>query len=406
MNVMDLARELETKRSEYKRRWDAYPTKVLADGQKAKDIPANDLEGLRKLMDDINELSAKHEVLCGLESTGSDVEAKHAVGGVPANRVVVGGSEDIVSELFRSASWSGRVSGKFADTELSDAALAFLAVKSTMSTGAGFSPQTVRDGSVVPLVSRPPQLMDYLRIEGTDQNSVKFMKQSTRTNAAAPKAEGAAFDEAALVYTEATCDIRKIGVYLPVTEEQIEDEAGVRSVIEGELRTMVRQKLDEQVTVGAGTGVNIRGLYNATGAQTQARGADSEFDQILKAMGKVRIVGGARPNLAVLHTNNFQRLAMTKTSDGQYIFGSPSGSPLQRVWGVQIAISEALTEGTGLVMDTDYAKIKLRKDLTVAASDSHSDNFVSGILAIRAHVRAGLQILRDEAICKLTGLQS
>ncbi len=97
---------------------------------------------------------------------------------------------------------------------------------------------------------------------------------------------------------------------------------------------------------------------------------------------------------------------MTKSSDGQYIFGSPSGEPLQRVWGVQIAMSEALTEGTGLVLDTDYSKIKLRKDLTIAATDSHADHFVSGMLAIRAHVRAGLQILRDESICKLTGLQS
>lgn len=406
MNVIELAKELEVKRLEYKRKWDSYPTKTMADGQQAKDIPANDLEGLRKLMADINEISARHEVLAGLESGQAAFEAKFAESSRPANRVLVGSGQDLGDLLVASSAWQNRVSGKFSEAELSEAALDFLQLKATMSTGAGFAPQTIRDQAVVALASRPPQLLDFLRIEGTDQNSVKFMKQSTRTNAAAPKAEGAAFDEASLVYSEATVDIRKIGVYLPVTEEQIEDEASVRSVIDGELRMMVRQKLDEQVTVGAGTGVNMRGLYNATNALTQARGTDSEFDQVLKAMGKVRTTGGARPNLVVLHTNNFQRLAMTKSSDGQYIFGSPSGEPLQRVWGVQIAMSEALTEGTGLVLDTDYSKIKLRKDLTIAATDSHADHFVSGMLAIRAHVRAGLQILRDESICKLTGLQS
>ncbi len=406
MNLMEIGRELDVKRMEYKRRWDAYPVKVLADGQKAKDIPSSDLEGLRCLMDEINDLATKHDVLVSAESVGREIEAKAAEMVRPVNRLGFGGSGGVAESLLESAQWQGRIAGKFGEVELSDGALGLIELKATMSTSAGFGPQTIRDMAVVPLASRPPQLLDFLRIEPTDQNSVKFMKQSTRTNASAPKAEGTAFDEATLVYTEATTDIRKIGVYLPVTEEQIEDEAGIRAVIEGELRTMVRQKLDEQITIGDGTGVNIRGLYSATGAQTQARGTDTEFDQILKGMTKVRITGRARPNLAVLHTNNYQRLALTKTSEGVYIFGAPSGEPLQRIWGIQIAMSEALTEGTGMVVDTDYAKVRLRRDLTVAASDSHGTNFISGILAIRAHVRAGLQVLRDEAVCKLTGMQS
>lgn len=406
MNLMDVSRELDVKRSEYQRRWDAYPTKVLADGQRAKDIPSSDLEGLRTLMDAINDLATKQEVLSAAETTGRAIEARAAEMERPVNRLGLGIGGGFLDELVGSPAWQGRIAGKFSEIELANGALGLIETKATMSTGAGFAPQSIRDSVVVPLASRPPQLLDFLRIEATDQNAVKFMKQSTRTNATAPKAEGAAFDEATLVYTEATADIRKIGVYLPVTEEQIEDEAGIRSVIEGELRTMVRQKLDEQITIGDGTGVNLLGLYSATGALTQARGTDTEFDQILKAMTKVRVTGRARPNLAVLHTNNYQRLALTKTSDGQYIFGAPAGEPLTRVWGIQIAMSEALTEGTGMILDTDYSKVRLRRDLTVAASDSHGTNFVSGILAVRAHVRAGLQVLRDEAICKLTGMQS
>lgn len=406
MNLIETGRELDKKRAEYKRRWDAYPTKTMADGQTAKDVPANDLEGLRGLMDEINDLATKRDSLAELETRGQEAGVWADERSRPVNRLGTAGSFGVTEALVQSAQWQNRVAGKFGETELAGVALAMLDTKATMSTGAGFSPQTIRDGSVVPLPTRPPQLIDYLRIEPTDQNAVKFMKQSTRTNTAAPKGEGAAFDEATLVYAEATANIRKIGVYLPVTEEQIEDEAGVRSVIEGELKTMVRQVLDEQITVGDGTGSNILGMYAATGAQTQARGTDTEFDQILKAMTKVRTTGRGRPNLVVLHTNNYQKLALTKSSDGQYIFGAPGGSPLDRVWGIQIAMSEALTEGNGLVIDTDYAKVKLRKDLTVAVSDSHGTNFINGILAIRAHIRAGLQVLRDETICKMTGMQS
>lgn len=407
MNHIELGRDLETKRQAYKKRWDGYSTKTMVDGQAVKDIPANDLEGLRKMMDDINELAKKHEIAKAVFESAHEYELKSKELSLPANRVSGIGSVGLASELLlKSSQWQSRVGGRFGDVELERAALEFLGVKTTMTTSAGFAPTVYRDGNAVPGISRPPQLIDLLRIDQTDLGAVKFMKQTTRTNAAAAKAEAAAFDEAGIAYTEASVDIRKIGVYLPVTEEQLEDEMGVRSLVDEDLKLMVRQKLDEQVTVGDGTGVNILGLYAQTSALSQAAGSDNAFDQIMKAMTKVRTTGRAKPNLVVLHSDNYQALALTKTTDGLYIFGNPGDAPLSRVWGVQIVASEALTAGTGMVLDADYARIKMRGELTVSTSDSHSDYFTSNKVAIRASVRAGLQVLRDQAVCKLTGLGS
>ena len=400
---MNLHTELETKRSEYRTKWESYGTKTLADGQIVKDIPANDIEGLRRMMKDINDLSLKAET----ENSGQKGLTPSWTQEIPVNRVATKAAGQSLSDAFlNSAAWRGRVGGSFGDVELSGKAAEFFETKATMTTGSGFAPMGFRDGMVVPAISRPPQLIDFLRVELTDQNAIKFMKQSTRTNAAASKAEGSALDEATLVYTEATVPVRRIGVFLPVTEEQLEDEPSVRALIENDLRMMVRQKLDEQVTIGDGTGVNILGLNAQTGAQAQARGSDDEFDQILKAMTKVRATGRARPNLVVLHSSNYQRLGLTKTADGIYIFGNPADEPLQRVWGVQIVQSDALPAGSGLVLDSDFVRIKLRKDLTIASTDSHGANFASNMVAIRAHVRAGLQVLRDEAICKLSDLRA
>jgi len=404
-NHIELGRELESKRAAYKQRWDGYATKSLVDGKQVKDIPANDLEGLRRMMDDINDLSAKHEIALAAFDSAQEVEAKQVEHSRPVKRVSAGIDVRSASEhLLNSSAWSNRVSGKFADVELEQAALSFLGVKAAMSTSAGFAPHAFRDGQVVPIISRPPQLIDLIRIDQTDQNSIKFMKQTTRTNAAAPKGESVSLDEAALVYTEATVNIRKIGVFLPVTEEQLDDEPGVRALIDEDLRLMVRQKLDEQITIGDGTGSNILGLYSQTSALSQAAGTDSAFDQIMKAMTKVRTTGRAKPNLVVLHSDNYQSLALTKTADGLYVFGHPGEAPLNRVWGVQIVASEALTAGTGMVLDTDFSRVKMRGELTVTSSNSHEDYFTSNQIAIRAIVRAGLQVLRDQSICKLTGL--
>lgn len=369
----------------------SYETKSI-DGRADHEAPTDEAYDWHAMSKRISELEGK---------------SNHAEPAQPVGRVALSKKEEnLADRLLNSDSWKGRVGAKFADVQLSGAALDLVESKATMTTGAGFAPQVIRDRAVVPIISRPPQLLDVIKIEPTAQNSVKFMKQTVRTNAAAPKSEGSAFDEATITYAETTLDIRKIGVYLPVTEEQLEDEPGVRSLIQNDLALMVRQKLDDQITSGDGTGVNLLGILSAPGALTQALGTDEPFDALMKAMTNVRVQGGARPNLIVMHSTDLQRLALAKSTDGHYLFGSPSGNPVSRAWGVQIVTSEALPVGTAIVMDTDFVRLKMRKDLTIASSDSHSDFFVANKQAIRASVRAGLQILRDEAICLVTGLEA
>lgn len=391
-NIM-VEQQLEELKRAYRAHWEQFPTKKSADGRETKDIPSSELARLRAMATEIESLSVK-------ALSGSNVvEVKNR----PIS-VAKGHAGSVADQLMETAQWQGRIGAKFGDVELAGAAIPLIEGKATFATGAGFAPQSLRDGHVVPKISRPPQLIDYLQIEPTDQNAVKFMKQSTRTNTAAPKAEGSAFDEATLVYSEATSTIRKIGVFLPVTEEQLDDEPSVRAIIENDLRLMVRQKLDEQITVGDGSGQNLQGLTYLSGALEHEVGEDEPFDALLKALTAVRGDGGARPNLIVLSSADYQTLAMTKTTDGQYLLGHPAESPMGRLWGVQIVTSDALTPGTGLVLDTDFIRVKMRKDLTVASSDSHSDFFAANKLALRAYVRAGLQVLRDEAVCIVAGL--
>lgn len=412
MNELELQQQLDAKRAEYKAKYDAYPTKTLADGKSAKDIPATDIEGLRLLMKDISDIGAQYEEAKQAREIRESIDQAEEAKNTPVNRIggsIGGGKAEVKTlsdALLDSEAFKQKQSGKFLETDfnIDIKSLFDLEAKATMVTTSGFAPFVTRDGNVVPAISRPPQLIDFLRIEPTSENAVKFMKQTTRTNAAAAKAENVAVAEATIVYTEATVDIRKIGVWLPVTEEQLEDEDGVRTLIDNDLRLMVRQEFDRLVTVGDGIAPNILGAYNATNVQSQALGSDPRFDAVMKAMTKVRVTGRSRPNLIVLHSNDYQEIVLQRTSDGVYLLGNPADAPMQRLWGINIALSEALTEGTGMVLDTDYLRVKLRRDVTLASTDSHGELFLQNVLAIRAHMRAGLQILRDEAICRLTGI--
>jgi HK97 family phage major capsid protein len=277
-------------------------------------------------------------------------------------------------------------------------------LKTLMTTAAGFAPEVTRTGRLVEFATRPLQVAELIPQTTTGQSAVQYMEETTFTNAAAETAEGGTYPEAALAFTEQTSLVRKISVYLPVTDEQLEDEPRLRGIIDNRLPFMVRQRLDSQILVGNGTAPNLRGLLNVVGIQTQAKGTDPVPDAVFKAMVKVQTVGQAQPNLLVMNPNDWQDVRLLRTADGLYIWGNPSDTGPERMWGMQVAMAQALTENTALVADTNYLELAVRRGIDVQVSNSHSTYFVEGKQAIRCDMRVALVAYRPAAIATVTGI--
>ena len=277
-------------------------------------------------------------------------------------------------------------------------------LKTLMTTTAGFAPEVTRSGRLVDFATRPLQVAELVPTTQTSQSAVQYMEETTFTNAAAETAEGGTYPEAALAFTEQTSLVRKISVYLPVTDEQLEDEPRMRGIIDNRLPFMVRQRLDSQILVGNGTAPNLRGILNVVGIQTQAKGADPTPDAVYKAMVKVQVTGQAQPNLAVFHPNDWQDIRLLRTTDGIYIWGNPSDAGPERIWGLQVSMAQALTEGTALVGDTNYLELAVRRGVDTQVSNSHSTYFIEGKQAIRADMRVALVVYRPTAFCQVTGV--
>jgi hypothetical protein len=63
-----------------------------------------------------------------------------------------------------------------------------------------------------------------------------------------------------------------------------------------------------------------------------------------------------------------------------------------------------LAAGTMLTGDfARWSRLMYRLGLGIKISDSHSDWFIKGILAIRAEMRVALYAPRGAAFCKITG---
>lgn len=258
--------------------------------------------------------------------------------------------------------------------------------------------------NVVMTAFETPRVASLFLQGETDQSAIRYLEETTATNAAAETAEGAAKPESALGYTERTEPVQKIATWIPVTDEALQDWPQLRSIIDGRLRLFIQLREDSQLLVGNGTSPNISGILDRAGIQTQAKGADPTPDAIYKAMTKIRVGAFADPTGVVMHPNDWQDIRLLRTVDGIYIWGSPADPGPERIWGLSVVQTTALTENTGLVGAFNQAQIFRREGIRIDISTEHDDFFTTNKAAIRAEERLALAVYRPAAFCTVTGI--
>ncbi|MEU8379772.1 phage major capsid protein [Streptosporangium sp. NPDC048865] len=278
-------------------------------------------------------------------------------------------------------------------------------LKALLDTATGWTPETTRGPRIVEIITRPIQLIDLIPQNSTGQAAVTYMEETTYVNNAGEIPEGGIYPESALGLEEKTSPVRKIGTWIPVTDEQLEDVPQVRGYVNNRLPFMIRQRLDSQILVGNGTAPNLRGLLNTSGIQTQAKGGDPGPDAVYKAMTKIKVNALAMPNVTVWNPLDWQEIRLLRTTDGIYIWGSPSEPGPARIWGLPVVEAFGLTEGTAVVGDfQNYSELVTRRGIDVQISNSHGTFFTEGKQAIRADVRVAFVIYRPAAFATVTGL--
>jgi HK97 family phage major capsid protein len=277
--------------------------------------------------------------------------------------------------------------------------------KTVFDSSTGFAPQAVRTGVVVDYALQRPMVTDLIPVGETNQNAIVYMEETTSTNNAAETAEKSDSPESALAFTQKDSSVRDIRTYLPVTEIALEDAPGMASIINNRLGLFIRMRRETQIISGDGNAPNLRGLMNIVGKQTQAKGADPTPDAFYKAMTLVMTGSYLDPSGIVIHPSDWEPIRLLRTNDGVYIWGSPSEAGPERMWGLPVIKTTAMTQNTGLVAAFDTAmQLFFKKMINIQISNSHSDYFIKGQLAVRANERVALVVYRPAAICTVTGI--
>lgn len=359
-----------------------------------KGIEGDVVEYIRAKNEEIEEKAAKVK---GLEAVAKGAEnAKGFERGAEAGAVE--GPKDLGSRFVKSAAFGSK--GAVANLDIE--------VKTLMTTAAGWAPESVRSGRVMddPAL-RQIQVTDIFPQGGINQPSYVYMQEDAVTNAAGETAEGGTYHEQALSLSEVTEAVRKLTVWLPITDEQLDDEFGVSGYVNRRLPFLLRQKLDSQLLNGSGTGTpaQLKGVLSVSGIGSQAKGTDPAPDAVYKAITSAEVDGQANPDYVVMHSTDWQNIRLLRTADGVYIWGSPAEAGQARIWGLPVVKTQVLSAGTALVGDFgNFSDLLIRRGLEVQTTNSHGTHFVEGTQAIRADMRCVLAVYRAKAFTKVTGL--
>lgn len=416
MNLQELKAELTRLQHAYKALYESFPIVAgvkTASGLPSRDVPANKVEELRKMHADMTAIGAKIEDQEGFADMAHQIEES----GRPVNRPTRAhadrngnlvtaprlsiGERFAQHDNFAEARTPGAPRGQGGTLQ---AAVNFedIHLRTLLQTSTGYPPESLRNGDVVEIGSMTPTVLDMIPMRPSSENAVVYMRQTTRTNNAAPVAEGSAAAESALAWTEITAPHIQIATFIPATQQQLEDVAGLPSLIDQELMLMLRQDVETEIMTGDGTGQHMTGFENLSGILTQAQSTDTLLDCYLKAMVKCGVSGYVNPSGFVMHPTAWQNIQLQKTADGIYLFGNPAQLAAPRLWGLPVCTSLASTLTTPIVGDfKGYSYLSNRVGIEIGVSSDYSDYFVKWIQVIRARLRAVLVNRRSTAFVKI-----
>ncbi|WP_164202923.1 phage major capsid protein [[Micrococcus luteus] ATCC 49442] len=259
---------------------------------------------------------------------------------------------------------------------------------------------------IVTMSEAPRSLLELIPAKGLNGgygtgNSFSFLRQTVRTNNAAPVPDGALKPTSVYSLAEVEDRVRVIAhLSEPVPERYFADHANLEDFLRTEMEAGLYLALENQVVHGDGTGENLTGLLNTSGIIVQAFVTDA-LTSIRKAMTSLEVYG-ITPTALVLNPVDAEALDLLRESGatGQYLLGDPGGDGVEKLWKVPRVPSNAVAAGTALLGDWQQAQVIVREDATLAL-DRSGENFTKNLVTMRFEGRFGFAVKRPNAFVEV-----
>lgn len=259
---------------------------------------------------------------------------------------------------------------------------------------------------VIAMSEAPRSLLELIPAKGLGGgfgtgNSFSYLKQTVRTNNAAPVPDGAL--KPTSVYTLAEVEDRvRVLAHLSekIPERFFDDHANLEEFLQNEMEAGLYEALEEQILNGDGAGENFTGLLNTSGIIVQEFATDALIS-VRKGLTSLQ-VSGVTPTALVLHPQDAEAFDLLRESGstGGFLLGDPSGTGASSLWSIPRVPSVAVPVGTAILADWKQAQLVVRQDATLAL-DRSGDNFTHNLVQLRLEGRFGWAVKRPNAFVEV-----
>ena len=286
-------------------------------------------------------------------------------------------------------------------------------IKADMSIGADFTGdvagvQRIEDFKYDP--SRSVHIRSLIPNGSTQSQVVRFPKESAYSDGAAAKAEGAALAQSDFNITATSVNMEKIGTYLRITEEMLNDTPQLTSYLSARVPSKVLSIEDNEILNGDGSSPNLDGLFTdgaafvtgSGGAFYQAVESANEYDVLVAALNQLAL-SNYQADSILLNPTDLHKIILLKSTANEYLRNQIYTGVQPTIMGIPVTVNTAVTAGKFMVGNLAQAtQLWIREGLSVEFSRDDSTNFRDGFVTCRAVERVGLSNYQPNAIVQGT----
>ena len=258
-----------------------------------------------------------------------------------------------------------------------------------------------RVGPIVNLAQRRLFLRDLLfKGNKTSGNTVYFLKELTFVSGASPQAESAPKGETTNTFGTTSLPVQTLAHFLNISRQALDDAPALVDYIRAKLLYGLRYREEVEILSGDGTGQHLTGLIGqAASFNTGLLGTSyTKLDILRTSQIQVEQADETALGFFVLNPLDWGKIELTKSTQGEYIVGSPgetANSP--SLWGKPVIVTTAIAAGTFLAGSSESADLIDRMDATLEISFENGTNFTSNVATILCEERTVLATYRPNA---------
>ena len=240
--------------------------------------------------------------------------------------------------------------------------------------------------------SRSVHIRSLLPIGSTDAQTIRFPKESAFDDGAAATAQGSALGQSDFDVTATSVNVEKIGTFVRITEEMLNDTAGLSSYLSARIPSKVMAIEDTEIISGDGSSPNLSGLLTDGLAFTTSSGglfyqsveSANEFDVIVVALNQLAVLN-YQADTIIMNPTDFHKIVLLKSTANEYLRNQIIQGLQPAINGVPITLNTAMPAGKFLVGNlAQSTQLWVRDGLSLEFARQDSDNFTKNFVTVRA----------------------